>query len=439
MYLTSKHIQVALILKKSKIDDYKILSKMLSFTPSSFFSYLRDIERIILDKNETDIKVLMKDLRETSDLIYLMKQKQYMTKDERILYIFFKLLKDRVINITKLSQELSVTRRTLNYDLERIKLKLSTYNIILVPYKNIGLMVSGDEVNIRRMFLGYIIKIFIEKLFLPKILRNEFAKFLRETNFKQLSKTLCNLNIEDDDSFYYNEVVLNSSCLAFSYSPNEFKTTKIKLTDDFSLDILDILSNYFHDILKKRYYVPNDHLSQLNEYLFSFERIINLFFNFKINKDVYKIIPIKKWLVFLLTKNTFDIKDLYFINILKNDFPSQINSLTNKLKSKIPGTSLYDGFIIYFFISNLIDAQTIPCYKNSIFVYKNIPALLVKVIVKKIETIYSIKISSSIRVKDIGNYLNSNSVSTIYFLEDFDFKKADINFVKVSISDFFIS
>ena len=201
MYLTSKHIQVALILRKSKIVDYKILTKMLNITPSTFFSYLRDIENIILKKDEPDVKILMRYLKETSNLVYLIKSQQNITKDERVLYIIFKILKDRVINVTKLSEDLNVTRRTLNYDLDKVKLKLERYNLFLVSCRNIGLNIVGEEINIRRMLLGYILKIFIEKNFLPKIIRNEFASFLKKNNYKIIKKNIPSLEMEVEDSF----------------------------------------------------------------------------------------------------------------------------------------------------------------------------------------------------------------------------------------------
>lgn len=439
MYLNSKHMQVALLLKKSEIDDYKILSKMLNFTPSSFFSYLREIESVVLNKNETDIKILMNDIRNTKNLLYLIKKKQHITKDERISYIIFKLLKDRLINITKLSEELNVTRRTLNYDLETIKTKLSIYKIDLIPYKNIGLTIFGKEISIRRMFLGYIIKFFIEKNFLPKLIRDEFANFLKQSNYKSLSKNISNLDIEDNDSFYYNELVLISAGLAFSYLEENLETTSIKINDNFSLNIVDCCVNYFNDLLQKRCYIHEEFSSQLNEYLKHFEKVIAIFFNFKIDDNIYKILPIKKWLVFLYVKDVFDIKDLYFINILKNELPSKVNLLANKLKVKIPKVSLYDSFIIYFFISNLIDTEIISLKENAIFVYKNIPTSLVENIVKKIEKVYAVEITKTVRFKNINFYLKNNYVSTVYSLENFDLTKSHVKHIKLSISDFLMS
>ncbi|MGL5428251.1 MAG: hypothetical protein ACRDAS_10095 [Cetobacterium sp.] len=137
MYLNSKHMQIALVIKQSEVNDYKVLSKLLGITPSSFFSYIRDLEKIIYNESNIDIKILIKIFRKDSNLIYKIKKVQSLTKDERIVFIIFKLLNERFINISKVAEQLNVTRRTLSYDLAKIKIKISTYNLQLDGYKNL--------------------------------------------------------------------------------------------------------------------------------------------------------------------------------------------------------------------------------------------------------------------------------------------------------------
>lgn len=439
MYLTSKHIQVALILRKSKIVDYKILTKMLNITPSTFFSYLRDIENIILKKDEPDVKILMKDLKEASNLVHLIKSQQNITKDERVLYIIFKILKDRVINVTKLSEDLNVTRRTLNYDLDKVKLKLERYNLFLVSCRNIGLNIVGEEINIRRMLLGYILKIFIEKNFLPKIIRNEFASFLKKNNYKFIKKNIPSLEMEVEDSFYYNELALISACLAFSCDRSEKENEICYINKNFSINILKVTEPYFKKILKYRYYEPDIYSDKLKEYEEYFKNIILKLFGFNIQNIFQKKVPIRKWLVFLLIKEIFEINDFYFLNILKNNFSEKIDLLTNKLKKKLPRITIYDGFVIYFFILNLLSIEKENSSKKIIFIYENIPKILINDLVKKIEIIYSVKFNDVIRFKLLGKYLKNNQVSSIYSLENFNVSEKNMNYIKISLSDILIS
>ncbi|MGL5544260.1 MAG: helix-turn-helix domain-containing protein [Cetobacterium sp.] len=440
MYLNSKHIQIALVIKKSNVDNYKVLSKLLDITPSSFFSYIRDIEKTIYNESNIDIKILIKIFKEDNNLIYKMKKLQSLTKEERIVFIIFKLLNERFINISKVAEQLNVTRRTLNYDLEKIKLKLSTYNLSLDMYKNLGLVVSGDEVYIRRMFLGYIIKHFIEKDFLPKIMRDQFGAFLKQNNFKNISKATSYIESKIEDSFYYNQLILNSSILSFSSNIGDKQTIKFKITDSFEVSILEDLSWYFSSILNNRCYTNNFLSEKVEQYKIDLEKILSSFFDFKFEQDIYDKIPLKKWIIFLIVKEIFEIKDNYFMNILIDDFPENIFKLTNKIKNKIPATTIYEGFIIYFFMINIISLSKEEklSLNNYIFVYKNIPSSLISVITKKLEKLYSIKFKNTVKFNNLKNYIKHNKPTAIYSIEEFDFNSLNIKHIKVALSDFFM-
>ncbi|MGL5544076.1 MAG: helix-turn-helix domain-containing protein [Cetobacterium sp.] len=440
MYLNSKHMQIALVIKKSNVDNYKILSKLLGITPSSFFSYIRDIEKTIYNDSNIDIKILIKIFKEDNNLIYKIKKVQSLTKEERIVFIIFKLLNERFINISKVAEQLNVTRRTLNYDLEKIKVKLATYSLSLDLYKNLGLILSGDEVYIRRMFLGYILKYFIEKDFLPKIMRDQFGMFLKQNNFKNISKATSYVDSKIEDSFYYNELILNSSILSFSSDIADKETTVFKITDSFEVNILKSLSLYFREILNDRYYTNNFFPEKIVQYKFDLEKILSSFFDFKFEQNMYDKIPLKKWIVFLTVKEIFEIKDNYFMNILIHDFPEKIFKLTNKIKNKIPAATIYEGFIIYFFMVNIISLSKEQklCLNNYIFVYKNIPSSLVTVIVKKLEKLYSIKFKDAVKFNNLKNHIKYNKPTAIYSIEEFDLSPLNIRHIKVALSDFFM-
>lgn len=440
MYLNSKHMQIALVIKQSEVNDYKVLSKLLGITPSSFFSYIRDLEKIIYNESNIDIKILIKIFREDSNLIYKIKKVQSLTKDERIIFIIFKLLNERFINISKVAEQLNVTRRTLSYDLAKIKIKISTYNLQLDGYKNLGLVLSGDEVYIRRMFLGYIIKYFIEKDFLPKIMRTQFGAFLKQNNFKNISKATSYIESKVDDNFYYNEIILNSSIMAFSTNLIDKKIHSFKISPSFEVNILEELSDYFTEILKNRYYTLDFYPDKLNDYILNLEVILSKFFDLNFNKAIYDKVPLKKWIIFLLVKEIFEIRDNYFMNILIDDFPEKIFKLTSKIKNKIPSVTIYEGFIIYFFMINIINLskQEKLSLNKYIFVYRNIPSSLANMIIKKLEKLYSIKFKDVVKFNDLKNYVKYNTPTAVYSIEEFDLKTLNINHIKVSLSDLFI-
>ncbi|MGL5625475.1 helix-turn-helix domain-containing protein, partial [Cetobacterium sp.] len=288
MYLNSKHMQIALVIKQSEVDNYKVLSNLLGITASSFFSYIRDIEKVIYNESNIDIKILIKAFKEDKNLIYKIKKVQTLTKEERIVFIIFKLLNERFINISKVAEQLNVTRRTLNYDLEKIKIKLAGYNLTIDQYKNLGLVIVGNEVFIRRMFLGYILKYFIEKDFLPKIMREQFGIYLKQNNFKNISKVTSHIESNMNNGFYYSEIILNSAIMAFSASTSIQKSKKFKINDSFEVNILDQLSKHFENILKDRFYTENFFPEKLNIYVNSLEKILISFFELEISGSVYE-------------------------------------------------------------------------------------------------------------------------------------------------------
>ncbi|MGL4652183.1 hypothetical protein [Cetobacterium sp.] len=439
MYVSSKHIQIGLIIKQTKIDDYKTIAKLLNINSLSLFVCIKDIEKIVWEKNEFDIKTLIIKIRESKDIIFFLKKHQKITKAERILYTTFKLLDERFINMNQIAEKLEVTRRSLNYDLESIKTSLSFYKLKLIIHKNQGLNLIGSEENIRRMHLGYIFKIFIEKKFLPKIINKQFEIFLKKNSYQKISQIINSIPIDSKNYVYYNDLILASSILAFTNKSEQLPKEKVYLTQEISLEIPTCTLNYLYDILNNKYYVPENYYSILDSYKTEFESIINNFFKIKIEPSFYKNFPIEKWLMFFIFKDIFNITDLYYTNILNRNIPQNVYSLIKKLQKQIPSINFYDGLIIHFFILDYIN-QTKEIYKN-IFIYSNLPIPLSKVTISRIENIYNIKLDKVIHSKDLYTlFTESTSIKyNLFSFENLDFSYKNTTFKKISLSKFFES
>ncbi|MGL5983417.1 MAG: hypothetical protein ACRCZR_08820, partial [Cetobacterium sp.] len=211
------------------------------------------------------------------------------------------------------------------------------------------------------------------------------------------------------------------------------------ITNSFSIEILDDLSEIFIQLLKRGYYIPNFMDEELSAILIKIKLTFNSFFQLKSDNEILKDIPLEKWIVFLLTKNIFEIKDLYFLNIIKEDFPTSIFYLQKKLKNIIFSVTIYETFIIYFFILNLINISKNNNNKinRCIFIYKNLPISLVEIIMKKIAKLYSIEIKTSVKYNFLKKHLKNNDFETIYSVESFNLESLNIEHTKVSLSKLF--
>ncbi|MGL5933434.1 MAG: helix-turn-helix domain-containing protein [Cetobacterium sp.] len=439
MFTSSKHIQAVLVIKKTKIEDYKVIAKLLNIKPLSLFFYIQEIEKIFWGKNEFDIKTIIKKIKDSKEILPLLRKHQKITKPERKLYISFVLLDKRVINITQLSELLEVTRRTLSYDLEEIKRFLNFYNLKLVPHKNQGLRLEGVEKNIRRMLLGYIFKIFIERKFLPELINSYFMNFLKENNLKNILLKVNSIPKDKKNYIYYNDISLISSILAFTTNAESLPKNEFYITSEISFLIPTCAHPYLSDIANNRYYTPTNFLPKLKLYKTFFESTVNKFFKIEIDASFYQNLPIEKWLVFFVFKEIFEVNDLYYTNILTKNIPQNISSLIKKLQKQIPFITVYDGIVIYCFILDYI-YKSKENYKN-IFVYSNIPIPLTEVAIKRIEYIYNIKFDQVLHTKEFHALFKGNASIkyNVFSFENIDLNYKNITFKKISLSKFFNS
>lgn len=95
-----------------------------------------------------NIELVKKILSETYDLNLL-------SIEERELYILSKILYVRAINLSQLSKNLDVSRNTLKIYLKKIKNQLEKYNLKLETNSKIGLILIGNEENIRLCALNF--------------------------------------------------------------------------------------------------------------------------------------------------------------------------------------------------------------------------------------------------------------------------------------------
>ncbi|WP_308575449.1 helix-turn-helix domain-containing protein, partial [uncultured Fusobacterium sp.] len=93
---------------------------------------------------------------------YTKLQTKNIEKSERIAYILLKLFFHKTINLTRISQELDISRITLNGDLEHIKSFLKEFNLDLVSIQWRGIFLQGDPFMIEKVSVLFIAKLYLE-------------------------------------------------------------------------------------------------------------------------------------------------------------------------------------------------------------------------------------------------------------------------------------
>lgn len=133
---------------------------------------LKNISNIELTKGTVklkDIQIVKKILKENYNI-------KFLSSEEREIYILLQILFKRSINQGKLSEELDVSRNTLKLYLKNIKDLLDNYNLKLEISPKKGLILVGEEENIRLCTLNFfaILKNSKNNLF-KEIIENEIS------------------------------------------------------------------------------------------------------------------------------------------------------------------------------------------------------------------------------------------------------------------------
>lgn len=145
------------------------LSNILSIPIFKIRRYISDIGYIL---KESEIEDIHQILIKNPLIIENIKELQCFTPEERKLYLVLSFLKKDTINLNQLSEEISVTRRTLANDVKDLKQELQKFHLTLNSLNSFGISLSGCERNKRHLFYIYLFKIIYKLQFLPK----EFEK-----------------------------------------------------------------------------------------------------------------------------------------------------------------------------------------------------------------------------------------------------------------------
>lgn len=118
-----------------------------------------------------------------------------MSVEDIIEYLILKILFFNKINLTEECEILDISRSSIKLYLKLIKEELEEYFLKLEVTKK-GLILFGEEENVRRKGLRHIVKILNKDAFLPKITKKFFENTLKDIDIEKIKKFIDKTQIE---------------------------------------------------------------------------------------------------------------------------------------------------------------------------------------------------------------------------------------------------
>ncbi|MGL5052046.1 MAG: PRD domain-containing protein [Cetobacterium sp.] len=223
------------VIKNNGFKSLKELSVELELSERTVRYEIEKIEEYLNDNyklNKTLNIELVKGMVKLEDVTTIQKilkdnySIKFLSSEEREIYLFFEILFKRCINQGRLAEELDISRNTLKIYLKTIKNSLEDYNLKLEILPKKGLVLVGEEENIRlcALKLFTILKSCKNNLFREIIEKNIGIDEVGVTSFLNYCQKLMNRIISDEAY----EIIKNYLKIAIFMVKNKNNIIKIK-------------------------------------------------------------------------------------------------------------------------------------------------------------------------------------------------------------------
>lgn len=434
MYINSTHIKIVKLIQRYKNITLNDISKALLLNDFTTRAYLKDIKDYTSLKSSTSsLQELFFNIYENKKLIYILRKNQDFTKQEKIDYIVFNLLTRDIVNLSKLSKEIEVNKRGLNYYFSEIKNILSKHHLIIKNNKQ-GVYLKGSLNNRASLQFIFTFKLYIDKNFLPYLLKKEFFSYIlnsnlrKNGNFKKVYPKMCKVlspvvsryTFKSFSSIYlsYNKISGNSSINSLSaekmlkYKPSLIsKEDYLKIMNLISLTPLGYLQSSTIDLvflaLQHFTYAYKRFSKYTKTLALEIQSIIEEYMkgeNFN-NTDYFNCIC--PWIDFSFFRERFNIFDFeYQIANLNIQNIVEIDNHIENIQKIIPNFTKLDLLVAgYMLHTKTYKSQN----KNQILVYDKIPEYIIGIISSELQKIHNIDIIKIINVKEFYKILDFDS------------------------------
>ncbi|MGL5125064.1 MAG: hypothetical protein ACRC6U_03670 [Fusobacteriaceae bacterium] len=462
----TKHLRIFNLIKFTNGENLIFLEKCLGISKANLNNYLKEIYDIIPNSEKIQkIDLVIKAILSTKNIYSLLKEKQAISKDERIFFLILKLLIEKNLNLSFIAQNINATRRTLNTDLNCIKKSLDVFDLKTNSLAGKGVFLEGDPIDIKRALCCYVYKYLVEEEYLPDIFKNNFSKFLKNdkinTVLNQDSEIL--LSRFNFDAFFYNRVLLKSFYYSFYHlnscniSYNSSLENSLKVYSEFEIYFSKVFQkseinnfyDYFHNSIFKNisieeisYFInilkicsgnfPEENVF-LNDHIAIWKSVILKSIEVKIlDSHIEKLKNFILRIAFSGKQNHYlHVYELEFLNInIESKATKDCINLYNNLKEYYWNISFTDVLMLYF----LIVSFEVPKKTSLFVVYKDIPRYILDSLKEKLESKHNVTILDFVNISNFENFKQNNIVKTVGVFKEFNFSDNNLRVVQLDLN-----
>ncbi|MGL5777702.1 helix-turn-helix domain-containing protein [Cetobacterium sp.] len=440
MNLTSLHFKIIYCLRRNV---YSIgeLADILNISEFKVKRYTKDLEYLF---EEESIESIHKKINKVPKIIEKMRKKQSFTPEERQMYVILKFLKTDIINLRQISEEVEVTRRTLTNDLNELKEVLEKFHLEIKNLTRYGIILEGKESDKRKFFNLYLIKISIERKYLPKIFDKIFLEFeilKKEYNIHKIIKKMFSFINIADNSFAFLNLEMKSyiAILRKEYQDSstdvELKEIegykdfveflkKTKLYTNFEINlIIETSRKKYSGNLKELYPDSAEEAEKLIKYISE---------NMKINIEIKKELLTRVAVIIIVRnyKKEFNINEFYiYNNSIGKAYLLPYREITELLKSYFGEIDSFDlANLTMTFLSNIYleNQKRIEEAKKIVIVYNFLHRDMIIDLCEDIGLKRNQEKYELVSFFDLEEFLNEKNPKIIITFEDIDFSRYNI-------------
>ncbi|WP_297433922.1 helix-turn-helix domain-containing protein [uncultured Cetobacterium sp.] len=440
MNVTSIHFKIMYCLRRN-IYSISEIAQILNISEFKAKRYIKDLEYLF---EEETVENIHNKINKVPKIIEKLRKDQSLTPEERQMYVILKFLETDIINLSQICEEVGVTRRTLTNDLNNLKEILEKFHLEIKNLTRYGIILEGKESDKRGFFNLYLIKIFIEKKYLPKIFDKIFNKFKNLKEEYEIHKVLKEIfvftNIKDS-TFVYLDLEIKSyiAILRKKYqdSSTDIKSIESEIHKDFIIFLkkLDIYTNFeinlIIEISKKKYRgnLQKIYPQKTNE---AKKLIKYISENMKTDIKITKELLLRIMLITIVRdyKREFNINEFYiFNNAIGKAYILPYKKITELLKNYFQELDSFDlANLTMTFLSNIyLDTQKkIGQTEDITIVYHFLHKDMIKDLCEDIGLKKDLQKYKLVLLFDLEEYLKKNNPKVIITFEDIDFSGYNI-------------
>ena len=279
----------------------------------------------------------------------------FILSEERITYLFLKILFSDFINLNQLSENLDISRSTIKVDLKTVKEILEKYDLNLKLEHKVGLALEGEEENIRKLTIKILMKYF-EKY---EIFKKDKKQFLKDIFIlKEVGTYLENIDLEAIRTFInYNQKLMNKII-----SDEAYRIITLYIV----VSIIRTKKNkVLENIKNEKFLLSTQEYENLNKSISILEA------NFEISYNKYEVL---KMTDYFIGSHTYNLKHSYYENWVEIEI--LVKRMIENFNKKIDVNIIKDNLLLEGLINHI--KPTIYRIKNKIELQNSIYEEVIK-------------------------------------------------------------